>query len=445
MEGILLNKKVHKSQNISKKEIVFYGLGGIAGTLPYQFKQQFSMNFMTDVGNLPVGAVGFFNMLLSLWDAINDPIIGRFVDGTNTKRYGKYRPHMIFGSIFWAVTIVLLFLVPSGSTNLRLIYYTVVMALFSIFYTQFTIPWQALNSVMTKDFNQRNLLLTSRQLVGAFATSAVGLFVIPIVSNFSNVKTGWFVTATLIAFLCILSAFVASSSARKIDYFNSLPQTPQASWKELSHLILHNRVVLFTGVLLGIVNMGISFQAIISIYYLKHVVHNVEILVRISIIKIIFTFILMPFFPYLLRKFGKIKVLTLSMLVQAVASLPLLFLREQASILVVITMSTLTTLSLSCANTCCFSLIPDCTDYTEIHFGYSYAGFINSISTFIRKFFGAFSTLIIGIFLEIAEYNISEDSISVINTIVNLKVLLPCILFIGVLVIIKYFPVLDNK
>ena len=38
------------SGKLNKREIVFYGVGALAGTLPNQFKQQFSMNFMTDVG-----------------------------------------------------------------------------------------------------------------------------------------------------------------------------------------------------------------------------------------------------------------------------------------------------------------------------------------------------------------------------------------------------------
>lgn len=81
-----------RDRKMSKGELVSYGLGGVASTMPSQFKTAYAMNFMSDVAGLHVGAVGILNTLLIIWDAINDPIIGGIADRTNTKRWGKYRP-----------------------------------------------------------------------------------------------------------------------------------------------------------------------------------------------------------------------------------------------------------------------------------------------------------------------------------------------------------------
>lgn len=145
------------------------------------------MSFMTDVAGLEIGQVRLWSMLLSIWDAVNDPIIGRLVDRTQT-RWGKYRPHMVVGALCWALTIVLLSMSPALCRGGWPIMWR--DGLFSVFYTQFTVPWQALNSVMSQDVHQRNLLLTSRQLVGAVATSAVGLLAVPVVSRFSSAQAG---------------------------------------------------------------------------------------------------------------------------------------------------------------------------------------------------------------------------------------------------------------
>ncbi len=353
---------------------------------------------------------------------------------------------MIFGSLLWGVTILLLFAVPPWHGSLRMVYYLIVLAFFSVFYTEFTIPWQALNSVMSRDPHQRNLLLTSRQIVGAFATSAVGLFTIPVVSCFEDVRRGWFAAAMIVAFLCISSAFIAANSARRMDFYNSIPTKKQASFGELAQLLFCNKAVLCTGLLLGFVYMGISFNAAISIYYLKYVVKNVNLLAAISGVKIIVTFFVMLFMPFLLQRLGKLRVIGLSMLLQAGTALILLFLREDAGTLMVMVMSTASTLGLTCANTGCFSLIPDCTDYTEIHFGNAHAGFINSVSTFVRKFFGAFSFLIVGGFLELSGYKADEHaSQHVIHMIVDLKIWVPFILFAAVLLVIRSFPSFDKK
>lgn len=126
-------------------EITGYGLGGFASTLPNQFKTQFGMSFMSDVAGVPVGVAGVISMLMSVWDAVNDPIIDHLADRTNTRRWGRYRPHMLLGALCMAVTVVLMFVVPPLSVGGRTVYYGVVLALFSVFFTQFTVPWQALN------------------------------------------------------------------------------------------------------------------------------------------------------------------------------------------------------------------------------------------------------------------------------------------------------------
>ena len=85
-------------------EITGYGLGGFASTLPNQFKTQFGMSFMSDVAGVPVSVAGVISMLMSVWDAVNDPIIGHLADRTNTRRWGRYRPHMLLGALCMAVT-----------------------------------------------------------------------------------------------------------------------------------------------------------------------------------------------------------------------------------------------------------------------------------------------------------------------------------------------------
>ena len=431
----------HDSDRVSRGEIIAYGLGGFAGTLPNQFRMQFHMNFMTDVAGLNIGVVGVWTMLLSVWDAINDPIVGRIVDRTET-RWGKYRPHMVMGALCWAVMILLLFCIPSFGETGRMAYYVVVMALFAVFYTQFTVPWQALNSVMSRDVHQRNLLLTSRQLVGAVATSAVGLFVVPVVSRFEDVRHGWLAAAGIVAFLCVACGWCAAWSARRMDYQGSIPTPKQTHIREQLGQLAQNKAVVCAGLLLGVVNLSISINAAISMYYLEYIVGNVELLTVISVVKIAVTLLTIPVLPFLLRRFGKLPMLAFGMALQGLSAVWLAILRENASAMEVILMSTITTLGLSYANTCCFSLIPDCTDYTELHFGSAQAGLINATGTFTRQFFGAFSTLIVGTLMALVGYDASLPVTEPIRAmIIHIKVWLPLLLLAVTLVLIRLYPI----
>lgn len=429
------------NDSIRKSEVIAYGLGGFAGTLPNQFRMQFHLNFMTDVAGLDIGAAGAWSMLLSIWDAINDPIVGRLVDRTET-RWGKYRPHMILGALCWAVTIILMFAIPPFSGAGRMAYYVIIMALFAIFYTQFTVPWQALNSVMTHDVHQRNLLLTSRQLVGAVATSAVGLFAVPVVSLFPDARIGWLTTAGIVALLCVIFACCAAWSARRMDYPGAIPTPKQLNLGEQLRQLAKNRAVICAGLLLGVVNLGISINAAVSMYYLKYIVKNVDLLTVISLIKILSTLLIIPALPALLRRFGKLPMLAFGMIVQAISAVCLAILRENASAAQVIVMSTVTTLGLTYANTCCFALIPDCTDYTELHFGSTQAGLINATGTFMRQFFGAFASLIVGSLMSIAGYSADLPiTVPIQQMIIHIKVWIPFILLSLTLVLIRQYPI----
>ena len=55
------------------------------------------MIFLTDTFGVPAGAVGVITVVASVWDAINDPMMGTIADRTKS-RWGKYRPYFLFYS-----------------------------------------------------------------------------------------------------------------------------------------------------------------------------------------------------------------------------------------------------------------------------------------------------------------------------------------------------------
>ena len=430
-----------RDRKMSKGELVSYGLGGVASTMPSQFKTAYAMNFMSDVAGLHVGAVGILNTLLIIWDAINDPIIGGIADRTNTKRWGKYRPHMIMGILLWAVIMVMLFTVPDLPETGMWIYYIVALLLYSVFYTQCTVPWQALNSAMTRDPQERNLMLTCRQYGGFIAGAVVGVITIPIVQKSADPRTGWLISVGIVCVTMIITGLCAANGAKRVDYYNSLPTPEKIHFKSQIGLVIHNRAVICAALLLGAVTLVNTMSSALSLYYLRCVVENMGLKAVFSLVSLGISLGVIPMMPAMLRKFGKIKTVFIGMFVILLQSIWLLVRREFATDLEVIGMGFVGSLGFVFANVAVLAMIPDCTDYTEWKFGTAQAGFINATITFMKKFCSSFSTMIVGVALASVGYSASETSQEVIDMIVNLKIAYPIVLMIVTVILVKLYPI----
>ena len=384
-----------QDRKMSKGELISYGLGGVASTMPSQFKTSYAMNFMSDVAGLHVGAVGVLNTLLIIWDAINDPIIGGIADRTNTKRFGKYRPHMIMGVLLWAVIMVMLFTVPSLPETGMWIYYIIALLLYSVFYTQFTVPWQALNSAMTRDPQERNLMLTCRQYGGFIAGAVVGIITMPIVQRSTNPKTGWLISVGIVCIVMVITGLCAANGAKRVDYYNSLPTPEKVHLKSQLHLITKNRAVICAALLLGTVTLVNTTSSAISLYYLRCVVENVALKSIFSIVSLLISLIFIPMMPAVLKKVGKIKTVLYGMALIVLPAIWLMIRRESMSDLEVV----------------------------------------------ISSFFSSFSTTIVGVALAAVGYSADSVSQEVIDMIINIKIIYPFILLIVTGLILHFYPI----
>lgn len=429
------------SEKLTNGDIISYGLGAGPSTLTSQFKTQFFMPFLSDIAGLNITAIGIWSTFMTVFDAINDPLLGGIADRTNTKRFGKYRPHMMMGSFFLAVVVVLMFLIPDLSEGGKMVYYIMLMALFTVFNTQFTVPWQALNSFMSPEPHQRNLLLASRQFIGFIATSLTGIIFVPIVNRFADEKTGWLAASIIVAVLCVVSGFLCAGGARKRDYYRSIPDPEKLSFKSQLNVVFKNKAVLCTAVMLGSVSLINAVSGALNVYYARYVVKNMGIIAALSVTTLILSFILFPVVPAILKKLGKQKVFVIGLLLMTANPAMLFILRERAAVPMIISGHVLTVIGFLLSNVCTLSMIPDCTDYTEYHYGTVQAGFINAIITFVRKVFRSFSTLIVGGMLGYAGYNIDPNAPGVMNIILDIKIFVPITLIIICFITLKIYPI----
>ena len=85
-----------------------------------------------------------------VWDAVSDPMMGIICDRTNT-RWGKYRPYLLWFSLPFAISGVLLFTTPDFDEHGRLIYAYITYILMMTVYTCINVPYASMLGVLTSD------------------------------------------------------------------------------------------------------------------------------------------------------------------------------------------------------------------------------------------------------------------------------------------------------
>ena len=179
---------IARTSGLKTKDYLGYAMGDAAGCLIFSLVTTLLQKFYTDVFHISPLFIMFMFIGARVWDAVNDPIMGRICDTVKPGRYGRYRPWFLYVSAPLAITAVLMFLKwpgLGGDTNYTAtcVYATVTYILFGMAYTVLQIPYGSLASVVTTDDGERSRLSVWRA-VGA----ALGSIPAILIASFAYAK-----------------------------------------------------------------------------------------------------------------------------------------------------------------------------------------------------------------------------------------------------------------
>lgn len=138
----------------------------------------FLLWFYTDVANIPAKAATVIMLIARVWDAVNDPMMGYFVDKTKSKE-GRCRFWLKYFSVPAGVLIALSYTVPGLSENGMIIWVAVTYILQGMAQTITNIPINTLLARLTDDRNERVKLGQWRGFGGLFASTVITAAALP--------------------------------------------------------------------------------------------------------------------------------------------------------------------------------------------------------------------------------------------------------------------------
>jgi len=170
---------------ISIKEKIAYGLGDTASNIIFQTVMMFLLLFYTDVVGLSPAVVGTMFLLVRVFDAITDPLMGSIADRTKTK-WGQFRPYLLWLALPFAIISILAFTTPDLTGNNKILYAFTTYTLLMVAYTAINIPYCALGGVLTADAKERVTVQSYRFVFGMLGGVIVAAATMPMVEYFGE-------------------------------------------------------------------------------------------------------------------------------------------------------------------------------------------------------------------------------------------------------------------
>ena len=191
---------------LTKKHWFGYMFGDWGGCMTFTLMASIFSMYCTNVLGINPTVMGVLTIVWTIWDAINDPMMGALMDkafAKNQNKRGKFRPWILRSTPLLAITAIALWTVPTFLDGIPLL-----VALFSLkilyegSYTMFNIPMGSLLSAMSTNDSERASLSSARGVGSMFGNMIPGMIGPVVIGMFGDTKsTGYMITGVAMAII----------------------------------------------------------------------------------------------------------------------------------------------------------------------------------------------------------------------------------------------------
>ena len=366
-------------------------------------------------------------ILVQVWDAINDPLIGTIIDNDKKRKYkrGKFLTYIWFGSIGLLVAGALCFIpwVKNAQPLIKAIVFIAGYILWDAFYTIANVPYGSLLSLISKETADRASLSAWRS-VGSLVGNMVPMVILPMLIYDSNNN----ILGERVFFIALIMGvagffafqFMIKNTVIRVDE-NITVSEEQEKFNILKALgnFMRNRPAV--GATIAAMGMFIGMQAAstaVTVTFQSYF-KNVGISGVISLFALIPIVVFTPLARKLVVKYGKKELSVVGTLCSVIAALLMVvapITPDVKGIIIYVVCQLIYALGMGIYSTVSWSMMGDAIDYNEWKFGVREEGTVYSLHSFFRKLaqgIGPSLALVIMVFLGYSEINAGNQLFSV--------------------------------
>ena len=204
-------------EKLTVKDKIGYGVASTGDSIAYTVIGTYLMFFLTTVAGIDPAVAGALSAIGAIWNALINPVWGFISDQVRTKM-GKRRPMMLLFSIPAGVCIFLLLTNINMSMAVKPFYYGFVLMLYWTSYTGYFVPYMALGSEYTSDYEDRTVLrlyASMFNILGNVITMVLPTFLVGLLEKGGiSTSRAWSIVGAFLG-ICTLLAFLYTVIASK--------------------------------------------------------------------------------------------------------------------------------------------------------------------------------------------------------------------------------------
>jgi GPH family glycoside/pentoside/hexuronide:cation symporter len=386
-----------------------YGVGAFGLAVANTAILFFLFKYLTDVALISPGLVGGMMLLGKLWDAFSDPLIGQLSDQTSAAGSSR-RNWLLAGAPVFGILFALLWWGPDLHGYANVGYHLAMLLVYFTAYTAVLVPYGALTMSLTRDYDDRTRLNTSRMAWSMLGGIAVGVLLPGVVAwsaqlaasgehlpQWLAANQGWRAAALMVcAFVAVPLLITGLTTKERVAL-------PSVASRSSMVQVLKNKRFRRVAVLFASSWTTIAVVSALVPFYVEHRIQSVESIPLVFAAIQLSALVFVPLAGWLSEVLDKHLALAGLLATWALAMIPMLWMGP-GDMTGVLVCCVLTGPGVAAAHVIPWSMLPDALSLGNKDESESQAGFYYGAMTLCEKLTSALALLLLGVVLEFSGY-----------------------------------------